>query len=99
MRSKQLRFEEPTLIQNFQMLTRLSNFLRKYEALFNLLLRIAFLLILLGVARDFHDVAGDVADIADRMDQLGDDVSALRNSVEGDNETPDTPARLDRSSI
>jgi hypothetical protein len=81
------------------MLTRLADFFRKYETLLNLLFRLALLLIVLGVARDFHEVAGDVADIADRLDQLGEDVSALRDDVEGDDAAPDTPASLDRSSI
>ena len=76
------------------MLTRLSEFLRRHEPITRLLLRIALLLVLASVAWDFHYLSLDVADIADRVDLMQDDISALRDYFDEGDDTPAAPTKL-----
>lgn len=81
------------------MLTRLSECLRRHEPLTKFLLRIVLLAILAVSAWDFHFMTLDVSDIADRIEQMQDDLSNLRNDIENGNDSGDAPAQLKRSSI
>jgi hypothetical protein len=80
-------------------LTRLSEFLRRHEPLTKLLMRLALLVILATVAWDSHYVSLDLADIADRIDQMQDDISSLRDDIEGGDDSPGAPAKLQGTSI
>ena len=66
------------------MLTRLSDFLLRHEPLTRVLLRLLLLVILAWVALDLHNLALDFSDLADSIDQIQQDISALRESVEAD---------------
>lgn len=66
------------------MLTRLSDFLLRHEPLTRVLLRLILLVILAWVALDLHTLTLDFSDIADSIDQIQQDISALRESAEED---------------
>ena len=81
------------------MFTQLSAFLRKHEPITQLLLRMALLAVLALGAADFHKLTNDVADIADRVDQMQTDITNLREDIESADEVPDAPAKLERAPI
>ena len=66
------------------MLTRLSDFLLRHEPLMRVLVRLLLLVVLAWVALDLHNLRLDFSDLADSIDQIQQDISALRESVEAD---------------
>jgi len=81
------------------MLIRLSDFLRRHEPITKLLLRLALLAIFTSVALDFHYLSLAADDIADRIDQMQTDLSALRSGIENGGGSPDEPTSFERSPI